>query len=244
MNSNRKVALVTGSSQRIGAAIVRSLHANGMDVAIHYNNSESKANQLQRELNDLRAGSATTFHADFSDLATVTSFGNGVVNHFGRLDVLINNASIFDLESDAALSMEGYQNLVDIHIGTPYFLTLAVAEALKETNGCVINITDIYAQRPNASLALYSASKAALESMTKSFALEFAPRVRVNAIAPGAILWPNDDTESESILEKTPLGRLGRVEEIANAVNYLVFNATFTTGQVLTIDGGRTVTTP
>ena len=244
MNSDRKVALVTGSSQRIGAAIVRSLHADGMDVAIHYNNSETKANQLQSELNSLRADSATTFQANFSDLEAVGKLGNGVINHFGRLDVLINNASIFDLESEAALSMESYQKLVDIHIGTPYFLTIAVTEALRETNGCVINITDIYAQRPNASLALYSASKAALESMTKSFALEFAPRVRVNAIAPGAILWPNDDTESESILEKTPLGRLGRVEEIANAVNYLVFDATFTTGQVLTIDGGRTVTTP
>lgn len=244
MNSDRKVALVTGSSQRIGAAAVRRLHAKGMDIAIHYNTSMVKADALQRELDDLRSGSATTFQADFNEMESVGGLGKAVVDHFGRLDVLINNASIFNIESDKALPVEGYRNLIDIHIGTPYYLTMAVAGALNETRGCVINITDIYAQRPCNHQALYSASKAALESITKSFALQLAPEVRVNAIAPGAILWPENAKDSESILDNTPLGRLGKVEEIANAVNYLVFDATFTTGQILTIDGGRTIVAP
>lgn len=244
MKSERKVALVTGGSRRIGAAIVRCLHLNGMDVAIHYRNSESCAKKLKNELNGQRSDSTETFQADFSDLAAIESFANRVLTHFGRLDVLVNNASIIDIESDAVLSTNQYQALLDVHIGTPYYLTSAVAPALEESRGCVVNITDIYAKRPKESMALYSASKAGLESLTKSFALEMAPNVRVNAIAPGAILWLENSPPEESILNNTPLGRLGTVDEIADSVRYLVFDATFTTGQVVTVDGGRIIVSP
>lgn len=244
MKSERKVALVTGGSRRIGAAVVRCLHANGMDVAIHYRNSESHAKRLQDELNERRSDSAKTFLADFSDLTGIENFANRVVARFGRLDVLVNNASIIDSEPDTVLSTNQYQALLDVHIGAPYYLTSAVAPALEESKGCVVNITDIYAQRPKKSMALYSASKAGLESLTKSFALEMAPNVRVNAIAPGAILWLENSTPERSILNNTPLGRLGTVDEIAAAVTYLVFDATFTTGQVVTVDGGRMIVSP
>ncbi len=244
MKSERKVALVTGGGRRIGAAIVHRLHSNGMDVAIHYRKSESHANQLRDELNAKRSDSAKTFPADLSDLPAIESFADRVITQFGRLDVLVNNASLIDFEFDAVLSMNQYHALLDVHIGAPYYLTSAVAPALEESRGCVINITDIYAQRPKNSMALYSASKAGLESLTKSFALEMAPNVRVNAIAPGAILWLENASPEESILNNTPLGRLGTVDEIADAVRYLVFDATFTTGQVLTVDGGRTIVSP
>ncbi len=244
MKSERKVALITGGSRRIGAAIVRRLHSNGMDVAIHYRKSESYANLLRDELNGQRSNSAKTFPADLSDLPAIESFADRVITQFGRLDALVNNASIIDPESDTVLSTNQYQALLDIHIGAPYYLTSAVAPALKESKGCVVNIVDIYAQRPKNSMAIYSASKAGLESLTKSFALEMAPKVRVNAIAPGAILWLENAPPEESILSNTPLGRLGTVDEIADAVRYLVFDATFTTGQVLTVDGGRTIVSP
>ncbi|MDE0309783.1 MAG: pteridine reductase [Acidiferrobacterales bacterium] len=244
MKSERKVALVTGGSRRIGAAIVRRLHSRGMDIAIHYHRSGSQADQLCDELNGQRPDSACTFRADLSDLGAIQGFANRVIQQFGRLDVLVNNASVIDCESNAALSTNQYRALLDIHVGAPYYLTSAVAPALKESTGCIVNITDIYAQRPKTSMALYSASKAGLESLTKSFALELAPDVRVNAIAPGAILWLKNAAPEESILDNTPLGRLGTVDEIADAVSYLVFEATFTTGQVVTVDGGRLVASP
>ncbi len=241
-NSERKVALITGSSQRIGAGIVRSLHQEGMDVAIHFNNSESPAKQLRRQLNNQRPDSAEIFQADLQDPGAAEKLAPSVVNHFGRLDVLVNNASILDFEDGRALAQNRYQDMIGIHIGAPYYLTWSAANALRETKGCVINIVDIYAQHPKNTLVLYSATKAALESLTKSFAMEFAPDIRVNAIAPGAILWPDQPTGTDSILENTPLGRLGTVDEIADAVRFLVFDATFTTGQTITIDGGRSVT--
>ena len=244
VKSKRKVALVTGGSRRIGAVIVRRLHSNGMNVAIHYRKSELHARLLRDELNEQRPDSAKMFPADFNDLTKIERFANRVITQFGRLDVLVNNASKFESESDTALTTDQYQALLDVHIGAPYYLTLAVAPALKESKGCIVNITDIYAQRSKNSLALYSASKAGLESLTKSFALEMAPDVRVNAIAPGAILWPENAPPEESILNNTPLGRLGTVDEIADAVRYLVLDATFTTGQVVTVDGGRIIVAP
>ena len=244
MSSKTKVALVTGSSQRIGAQIVRNLHKNGMDVAIHYRNSEEQATHLKNELNQIRPASAMAFSADFNHLDEVEILAEQVIEHFGRLDALVNNASILEYESNTSMGKEQYQALVNLHIGAPYYLTRAVANSLKESRGCVVNIVDIYAQRPPTSLALYSATKAGLVSMTKSFALDLAPEVRVNAVAPGAIQLPNDSANWDLILERTPLERLGSADEIAEAVKYLIFDATFTTGHVLTVDGGRAINTP
>ena len=241
---DERVALVTGGSHRIGAAIIRDLHAEGLRVAIHYRSSREQAMQLAAELNRTRAKSATTFQADFDDLDQVFQLGQAVIDHFGRLDVLINNASEFLPSSIEDTSADRFGELFGVHVKAPYFLTQSVLPQLLATKGCILNITDIYANRPLANYSLYCAAKAALESLTKSLALELAPNVRVNAIAPGAILWVEGESACEQLIENTPLKRLGDTKEITAAVRYLVFDATFTTGNVLTVDGGRSITPP
>ena len=244
MTTSEKVALVTGSGQRIGAAIVQGLHSRGMKVAIHYRNSRIDALSLQHKLNEVRPNSATVFQADLLDKKSTSKLGERVVNELGRLDALVNNASLFRSETNILSSVENFEELAGIHVLAPYILTLSVLPELRKSKGCVVNVTDIYAQRPKKHLALYSATKAALESLTKSMALEFAPDVRVNAVAPGAILWPKDEPAEKDIIGRTPLKRLGNIDDVAKAIEYLVFDATFTTGQILTIDGGRTINKP
>ena len=244
MTTSEKVALVTGSGQRIGAAIVQGLHSRGMKVAIHYRNSKSEALSLQQKLNKIRPNSTTIFQADLLDKKSIFQLGERVVNELGRLDALVNNASLFRSETDKLSSIENFEELAGIHVLAPYTLTLSVLPELRKSKGCVVNVTDIYAQRPKKHFALYSATKAALESLTKSMALEFAPDVRVNAVAPGAILWQKEGPVEKDILGRTPLKRLGNIDDIAKAIEYLVLDATFTTGQILTIDGGRSINSP
>ncbi len=239
-----KVALVSGGSQRIGAAIVRELHLQGMRVAIHYRTSQDQALQLADELNRQISGSAIAIQADFQSLDQVSRLGQQVIQHFGRLDVLINNASEFLPSPIASESADTFGRLFSVHVKAPYFLTQSVLKTLVENKGCIVNITDIYASRPLEDYSLYCASKAALESLTKSLALELAPDVRVNAIAPGAILWVEGEPICTDLISRTPLRRLGDSSNIAAAVKYLVFDAQFTTGEILTIDGGRQINTP
>lgn len=239
-----KVALVTGGSHRIGAAIVEELHGQGLKIAIHYRQSRDQALHLADKLNNQRSDSARAFQADFNDLDQVTSLGGAVIQHFGRLDILINNASEFIPSPIETTSADLFGRLFSVHIKAPYFLTQSVRSELITRKGCILNITDIYAQRPLEHYSLYCASKAALEAFTKSMALELAPDVRVNAIAPGAILWVENEPVSAELITRTPLNRLGKVSDITAAVKYLVFDAKFTTGEVLIIDGGRSMATP
>ncbi len=244
MKSEGKVALVTGSSQRIGAAVVRKLHSQGLTVAVHYRNSEHQAKELTQELNSIRANSAVEFQADLFEFDQILELGNQLTQSFGRLDVLVNNASEFQPNAIGDTSTETFDRMFGIHVKTPYFLVQSVLPILRKVNGCVVNVTDIYASYPLQDYSLYCASKAALEALTKSMALELAPEVRVNAVAPGAILWAEGETVAQEVLSRTPLGRIGTVNELANAVRYLALEATFTTGQTLTVDGGRVITTP
>ncbi len=244
LSQNNKVALVTGGSQRIGAAIVREFHSQGLSVAIHYRRSEQLALELAEDLNRTRPKSAVAFQANFKELEEVTRLGHQVVDAFDRLDVLINNASEFFPTSILEASAEQFGSLFAVHVKAPYFLAQSVLPQLRESKGCIVNITDIYAMRPLSNYSLYCASKAALESLTKSLAVELAPEIRVNAVAPGAILWAEGEPASLEVISKTPLGRLGTTEELVAAVRYLALEATFTTGQILTVDGGRSVTSP
>ena len=244
MKSEGKVALVTGSSQRIGAAVVRELHSQGLTVAIHYRNSAHQAKELTQELNGIRANSAVEFQADLYEFDQVLELGNQLTRSFGRLDVLVNNASEFQPNAIGDTSTESFDRMFGIHVKAPYFLVQSVLPALRIVKGCVVNVTDIYASYPLQNYSLYCASKAALEALTKSMALELAPEVRVNAVAPGAILWAEGETVAQEVLSKTPLGRIGTVNELAAAVKFLALDATFSTGQTLTVDGGRVITTP
>ena len=244
MNCQEQVALVTGGSQRIGRALVKGFHARGLNVVVHYRSSEVQALSLVEELNDNRPDSAIAIQADLRDISQVAHLGRNAATAFGRLDILINNASTFRSNSLASASQDQLDEQTDIHIKAPYFLVQSVVSELSETHGCVVNVTDIYATRPLGNYSFYCASKAALESLTRSLALELAPKVRVNAIAPGAILWPENKPANDELIKRTPLKRIGRVEDVVAAVNYLVFDATFTTGQILSVDGGRSATTP
>ena len=244
MKSEGKVALVTGSSQRIGAAIARELHSQGLTVAIHYRSSEFQAKELTQELNGIRPNSAVEFQADLFEFDQILELGNQLTQSFGRLDVLVNNASEFQPNAIGDTSTESFDRMFGIHVKAPYFLVQSVLPVLQKVKGCVVNVTDIYASHPLQDYSLYCASKAALEALTKSLALELAPEVRVNAVAPGAILWAEGETVAQEVLSKTPLGRIGTVNELAAAVRYLALEATFTTGQTLTVDGGRVITTP
>ncbi len=244
MKLEGKVALVTGGSQRIGAAVARKLHSHGLTVAIHYRNSELQAKNLTQELNGIRANSAFVFQADLFEFDQILELGNQLTQSFGRLDVLVNNASEFQQNAIGGTSSESFERMFGIHVRAPFFLVQSILPALRKANGCVVNVTDIYAKYPLQDYSLYCASKAALEALTKSMALELAPEVRVNAVAPGAILWAEGETVAQEVISKTPLGRIGTVNELAAAVRYIALEATFTTGQTLTVDGGRVITTP
>jgi pteridine reductase len=238
------VALVTGGARRIGAAIVRALHSAGMKVVVHYRVSAAEAQALEAELENTRANSVVLASGDLCDVETRVSLIQTATRHFGRLDLLVNNASSFYPTPLGETSTAQFDDLIGINLKAPYFLAQAAAEALTSAQGAIINIADLYADRPMKSYPVYSAAKAALVSLTRSLANELAPGVRVNAIAPGVILWPegNDDENTQRrIVARTPLKRIGTPADIANAVLFLARDGKFITGQVLYIDGGRSI---
>jgi pteridine reductase len=250
-NSELKVALVTGAAKRVGAAIARRLHREGFAIAIHYRASKTDAESLASELNAIRGESAAIFQADLLEMASLAALVQGVVQHFGRLDVLVNNASTFYggtlEESDEA----SWNELIGSNLKAPLFLCKAAAPHLKRANGSIVNITDIHAERPMANYVIYNVAKAGLRGLTHALARDLAPAhdgapyVRVNAVAPGPIYWPDDDqieaAEKARILEHVPLKREGGVEQIAEAVKYLVCDASYVTGQTINVDGGRMI---
>lgn len=247
MNPIPRAALVTGAARRIGAAIARRLHADGYGIALHYRNSASEAEALAAELNALRPGSVLLLQADLSQIECLPALVEAAVRHFGRLDVLVNNASGYYSTPLGSITAQQWDELFNANARAPLFLAQAAAPHLRASGGCIVNLTDLYAQHPTAELAVHAASKAALASLTQSLALALAPDVRVNAIAPGAIEWPEHAGSGEAalgeraqrILQATPLARKGSVDDIADAVAWLVDSAGFVTGQVIRIDGGR-----
>ncbi|MEM7251617.1 MAG: pteridine reductase [Pseudomonadota bacterium] len=239
-----RVALVTGAARRLGAAIADTLHAAGMRVAIHFNTSADDANALADTLNAKRADSATVIGSDLTDPSAFESLVRAAQDRWGRLDCLINNASRFYPTPLADISHANWQDLVTTNLMAPLFLTQAAAPALRATNGTVINITDIHAERPIEHYNAYCATKAGLVSLTKSLARELGPQVRVNSVAPGAILWPEvhppgDVPDEAAILAKTALKRAGEPGDIARTVLFLVRDAPYITGQNIAVDGGR-----
>lgn len=237
-----RVALVTGGARRIGAAIARSLHAQGMRLAVHYRTSERDAHLLMGELNEARPDSAVLICSDLSDVAKVRRTALDAVSAFGRLDLLVNNASRYPGPAFGAAEETAWDACMAVNLKAPFFLCQAAAPALREQRGSIVNIGDVYAGRPLSRAAVYSAAKAALVSLTRSLAAELAPEVRVNAVSPGAILWPDGDTDEighQRLLSRIPMRRAGDPEDIARAVVYLARDAGYVTGQVLTVDGGR-----
>ena len=239
-----KAALITGGARRVGAAIARKLHAEVASVLLHYRDSEAEAAALAAELNAVRARSAAKVKADLLAPIAPKALVNAATSEFGRLDVLVNNASSFFPVAVGAIELSHWEELMGSNLRAPLFLCQEAAPALAQHEGCVVNIVDIHADRPLKGYPVYSIAKAGLAALTRSLALELAPRVRVNGVAPGAIAWPEDGQfdpgERERIVATTPLGRVGRAEDIAQAVHFLAA-APYVTGQIVAVDGGRSI---
>jgi pteridine reductase len=266
-----KTALVTGAANRIGAQIARTLHQNGANLIIHHRHSAGKthgnmgdtsnrnAQALEAELNSHRQGSAIRYQAELSDITAIESLAQKSSRAFGQLDILVNNASSFYETPLGSITEQHWTDLLGSNLKAPLFLSQACHPALKESNGCIINLLDIYATSPLKNHSLYCCAKAANQMLVKSLALELAPEVRINGIAPGAILWPeanmseannngatNNKTNinkksQQSILDKIPLQKMGNPDNITQAVLFLI-NNDYITGEVITIDGGRLLT--
>lgn len=239
-----KVILVTGAARRVGAAIARRLHAAGATLALHYRKSESAAQALAAEFNAQRTGSAACWSADLRRFAASGPLVESVLARFGRLDGLVNNASSFYPTPLGEIDEAAWNDLVGSNFMAPLLLTQAAAPALREAQGAVVNITDIHAERPLPGYPLYCAAKGALLTLTRALAIELAPAVRVNAVAPGPILWPADETfdaaARRDIIEHTLLKHEGSAEDVAATVQFLLSDAAYITGQVINVDGGRT----
>ena len=240
-----KVVLITGGAKRVGAAICRRLHAAGADLMLHYRESAGEARLLQAELNHQRKDSVALIQADLLDLAKLQSLVDQTVQRFGKLDALINNASSFFQTPVGEITVEQWDDLIGTNLRAPLFLVQAAAPALKKSQGAVVNITDIHAERPLKNYVVYSVAKAGLVGLTRSLARELAPEVRVNAVAPGPILWPDDEAFDElsrqRIISHTPLKREGTPEDIAKAVQFLLAEGSYVTGETINVDGGRHV---
>ncbi len=245
MSDTAPVILVTGAAKRIGAAIAKSLHARGCRVCVHYYQSKSAATDLVAELNHQRPDSAEAICADLTLLENMHPLIEKCTQRWGRLDALVNNASSFYPTAIAQITEEQWSDLMHTNLAAPLFLAQSAQAELKKNNGCVVNISDIHGERPLKNYTLYCCAKAAQNMLTKSLAREFAPHIRVNAVAPGAILWPNDskmdETLQQKIIERIPLSRLGTPEQIAKAVAFLLFEADYMTGQIIYVDGGRSL---
>ena len=236
------VALVTGSARRIGAAIARALHAAGYDLALHYRSSSDDVDALAAELERARPGSTVRLQADLAEFDRLPELVARTVGRFGRLDALVNNASGFFPTPVGEATPAQWDALFATNARAPLFLAQAAAPHLARNGGAIVNLTDLYGERPLAGHSIYCMAKAALLMATRSLALELGPQVRVNAVSPGAILWPEDggdDAARQAMLQRTPLARTGTPEEVAEAVRWLLQDATYCTGQVIHLDGGR-----
>lgn len=236
-----KTALITGGAQRIGAQITKTLHTHNYNVIIHYRNSSKQAQTLADELNHLRANSANLVQAELCDLQALQTLANTIKD----LDLLVNNASVFYPTPLQDSDKSDWDKIINTNLMAPFFLSQSLSEVLSKNLGCIINIVDIHAQRPLKNHAIYNISKAALVMMTQTLAKELAPKIRVCGVAPGSILWSEnevklDEMQKQKMLSKIPLNKQGRPQDIANIVLFLA-NAPYITGQIINVDGGRTL---
>lgn len=241
---DRPVALITGAGRRVGAVIARTLHAAGYDLALHYRRSADDARSLADELDQQRAASTLLIQAELADLTALPPMIEHVLAHYGRLDALVNNASAFFPTSLGSVTPTQWNELFASNAQAPFFLSQAAIPALREARGAIVNLLDIYAERPLANHTVYCMAKAALAAMTRSLALDLGPDVRVNGVAPGAVLWPSEGKpcdDQKAMLARTPLARTGAPEDVAGAVLWLLRDAPFVTGQTLRVDGGRSL---
>lgn len=242
-NTENMVALITGAAHRIGATTAKLLHSNGMNIVLHYRGSREKAQAVQKELNEIRESSVILIQADLHITNGLPALIEESIKAWGRLDVLINNASSFYPTMIGKATEEHWDDLVGSNLKAPFFLSQAAAPHLKKNNGCIINIVDIHADRPLKTFPIYSMAKAGLVMMTKSLACELGPEIRVNAVAPGAILWPEnlDEVAKQRIVSRTFLKRQGEPNDISKTILYLIKDAGYVTGQVIAVDGGRSL---
>ena len=239
-----KAALITGGARRVGAAIARSLHAAGASVVLHYRSSAEEATAVAGELNKLRPGSATLAQCDLLDSAAVAELGRSAATAFGGLDILVNNASSFYPTPLGDIDEDDWNDLIGTNLKAPLFLAQAAAAALRQRGGLIVNLADIHGMRPLRRHPVYCVAKAGLIMLTKSLARELGPQVRVNAIAPGPVMWPEDGVDTElrdKIIDRTALKRIGSAEDVARAVLFFASEAPFVTGQILAVDGGRSI---
>lgn len=241
-----KVALVTGGARRVGAAICRRLHAAGADLVVHYRASADDARALKSELESARAASVTLVQGDLLKTGALSALVRDAVKSFGRLDVLVNNASSFYPTALGDITEKAWDDLVGTNLKAPLFLAQAAAPELRKTHGVIVNIIDIHAELPMKNYVVYSTAKGGLLALTRSLARELGPDVRVNGVSPGTIVWPDDDqwrdeVSRQRIMNQTALKRIGEPDDIAKAVEYLVANAPYVTGQIIAVDGGRSL---
>ncbi len=246
LSDKNKVVLITGGAKRVGAAICRSLHAEGYTMMIHYKSSFHEAQALQAELNLHRADSAAIVHGDLLDIENIPKLVSATIGQFGRLDVLINNASTYYASELGDIDESKWHDLMGSNLKAPLFLSQAAATELRKNHGCIVNITDMHVERPKKGYIIYSVAKAGLVTLTKSLAHELSPEVRVNAVAPGPVQWPDsnpqfDEVYRQRVINQTLLKRVGEAEDVAKAVKFLIADAPFITGHVLAVDGGRSI---
>jgi pteridine reductase len=239
-----KWALITGAGRRVGACIARTLHTQGANVVIHYKGSAAPASALAQELNAARAGSAFTKQCDLLENDALARMVSEIIARTRRLDVLVNNASSFYPTPVGSITIAQWEDLIGTNLRAPLFLSQAAVPHLRATQGAIVNLLDIHGVRPLRDHPVYGAAKAGLAMVTRSLARDLAPDVRVNGVAPGAVLWPDDglaDKTRESIIRQIPMKRPGAPEDIASCVLYLVRDAPYVTGQIITVDGGRSI---
>ena len=241
-----KVVLITGGARRVGAAICRLLHAGGANLMIHHRTSVSEARAPQSELNLQRPQSAAIIQGDLLNVAMLSNLVQETVSHFGKLDVLINNASSYYQTEIGEIGEQEWDDLMGSNLKAPLLLSQAAAPELRKQHGCIVNITDMHVERPKKGYVVYSVAKAGLVTLTRSLAQELAPEVRVNAVAPGPVLWPEDNPQFDEVyrqrvVSQTLLKRLGQPEDVARAVRFLIQDAPFTTGHIIAVDGGRSL---
>ncbi len=245
MTTSAPVALVTGAAKRIGATIATQLHQAGYNIIVHFDRSQAQAEALVGTMNKLRPHSAEALQANLCDIDAIQTLATRALQVWGRIDVLVNNASSFYPTPIGSITESDWTSLVGSNVQGPLFLCQALADTLQQHAGCIVNMIDMHIERPLPNHSVYVLAKTALASLTRSLAVELAPRVRVNGIGPGAILWPEramDEAEQQSLIDTIPLGVLGTPQDIANTVMFLI-NAPYITGQLIYVDGGRSLYT-
>ncbi|HSB95163.1 MAG TPA: pteridine reductase [Spongiibacteraceae bacterium] len=244
--TSTKVALITGAAQRIGAQLARALHARSYNVVIHYNSSAAAAEEIARDLNALRENSACALSADMQNVSAVQQLAADAQAAWGRVDVLINNASSYYSTPWDSATEHDWDRLVGSNLKGPFFLTQALLPELAARSGCVVNMIDIFAERPIREFPLYCMAKAGVAMLTKSLAVDYGKSVRVNGIAPGAILWPEPPLSAEEqarMLAKIPTGQIGHPDDIVRTALFLIEDAPYINGQIIAVDGGLSLNT-